>query len=96
MVIHTKGLAEHGRGYLLDRADYWEKRGPPPPRPPQTDIGWKMRRQQTVMESAKTSEHDSTMTLTPDIRPYTVPGYVDVKTPRENINTDNKENETIV
>ena len=93
VVIHTKGLAEHGRGYLLERAGYWEKRGPLPPRPPQTEIGWKMQRQQIVMESARTSEHDSTRTVTPDMRPYTVPGYVDVKTPGE---TDNKENEAFV
>ena len=69
-------MAEHGRGYLLQMADYWDKRGPVPIRPPQTAIGWKMQRQQTQMGSSNYSGDSTGTSITQEPRPYTVPGYI--------------------
>lgn len=67
-IIHSKGLAEHGRGYLLQRADYWEQRGPLPPRPPMTEIGWKMQQQQLLWSQQSSERGGSTNpTVTPDL-----------------------------
>ncbi|KAL4230221.1 hypothetical protein ACF0H5_010606 [Mactra antiquata] len=75
-VIHSKGLAEHGRDYLLERADFWEKRGPLPPRPPMTEVGWKMQRQATLAASRQASEMtlSTNETCTPDLSARHIPG----------------------
>ncbi|XP_012940770.1 uncharacterized protein LOC101847539 [Aplysia californica] len=48
---------ETGRDYLLERAHYWKERGPLPPRPPTTELGWRNLRAQTASET--TRDHTS-------------------------------------
>lgn len=97
---YSQGLALHGRGYLLKRADYWERRGPLPPRPPMTAIGWKMQRQQTLFASRQTSELGaSTTTCTPDLSTTNMPGMIE--SPRnepilEENDLQNSQNESYV
>lgn len=99
-----KGLAEHGRGYLLERADFWEKQGPLPPRPPMTAAGWRMQREQTLLASRQLSERcyssHSSRPGSPDPATATIPGFVE--SPRkteinsEENNSRNTPNETFV
>ncbi|XP_053400555.1 uncharacterized protein LOC123558387 [Mercenaria mercenaria] len=89
--LHSQGLAEHGRGYLLKRADYWERRGPLPPRPPMTAVGWKMQRQQTIAASRQASELGySTMTCTPELSTTNMPGVVESPRGNEHISERNE------
>ncbi|XP_046563496.1 uncharacterized protein LOC124272367, partial [Haliotis rubra] len=44
----VKALAEHGRNYLLQMALYWEEKGPLPPRPSVTALGFRMERAKTA------------------------------------------------
>lgn len=64
--IDDRDLAEHGRNYLLDRADFWEDRGPLPARPPRTSLGMRLTRMQTMSDSGRVSM-TSTTTCTPPI-----------------------------
>ena len=74
-ILHSKGLAEHGRDYLLERADYWERRGPLPQRPPMTDIGCKMQRQhQLTSRQTSVISQSSNWTSTPE---PAMPGVVE-------------------
>ncbi|KAL5012800.1 hypothetical protein ScPMuIL_011351 [Solemya velum] len=74
------GAADQGREFLLERADYWEERGPIPPRPPPTAFGQRISRMHTTMtgvvsgRSTMLSSIASTCTPTSDLaRPQTVP-----------------------
>ncbi|XP_052794922.1 uncharacterized protein LOC128227970 [Mya arenaria] len=80
-IKHSQGLAEHGRGYLLKRADYWERRGPLPPRPPMTKVGWKMQQQQLTSSRQSSQLGYSTATCTPDLAVAPMPGLIE--SPRE-------------
>ncbi|XP_021364543.1 uncharacterized protein LOC110457532 isoform X2 [Mizuhopecten yessoensis] len=64
--IDDRDLAEHGRHFLLDRADFWEDRGPLPSRPPRTSLGMRMSRMQTMINSGRVSM-TSTNTCTPPV-----------------------------
>ncbi|XP_069128925.1 uncharacterized protein [Argopecten irradians] len=64
--IDDRFLAEHGRDFLLDRADFWEDRGPLPPRPPRTSLGMRLSRVQTMTDSGRVSM-TSTDTCTPTV-----------------------------
>ncbi|XP_048244266.1 uncharacterized protein LOC124148145 isoform X1 [Haliotis rufescens] len=50
----VKALAEHGRDYLVQMALYWEEKGPLPPRPSVTALGFRMERAKTAcLQSSK-------------------------------------------
>lgn len=88
--VHSKGLAEHGRDYLLERADFWERRGPLPPRPPMTAVGWKMQRQQ-IITSRQTSQMSFSTNSTTTPEPLVnMPGVVECSD--ENQLDDSKSN----
>ncbi|KAK3576446.1 hypothetical protein CHS0354_025208 [Potamilus streckersoni] len=60
----TRGIAEHGRDFLIERADYWEETGPLPPRPALIQYGFRKSR-------AHKSYREDTISISPiasDIR----------------------------
>ncbi|KAK3576444.1 hypothetical protein CHS0354_025206 [Potamilus streckersoni] len=69
VLMQTKGIAELGREFLLERADFWEARGPIPPRPPLTRYGFYMSRAHTSLQE----DVNSTSTITPIPRSHTMP-----------------------
>ncbi|KAK3576445.1 hypothetical protein CHS0354_025207 [Potamilus streckersoni] len=76
VLMMTKDIAEYGRGFLLERAEFWDVREPIPPRPPLTPYGFSMSRAHTSLQD----DINSTSTITPDLRPNSLPtnlpGYV--------------------
>ncbi|CAG2192280.1 ARHGAP35 [Mytilus edulis] len=46
-IIDERDLAEHGRGFLLERAEYWDGIGISIPRPPTTAVGLRLSRMNT-------------------------------------------------
>ncbi|KAK3576440.1 hypothetical protein CHS0354_025202 [Potamilus streckersoni] len=62
--VHTRGLAQSGRGFLLNRADYWHERNPLPPRPPPSELGMRMSRMQTIYTIADSGRYSMTSPTT--------------------------------
>lgn len=63
-------MAEHGRDFLLGRAEYWDERGEMMPRPPQTALGLRLSRMNTfVPDSGRVSNISYASTVTPQPPP---------------------------
>ncbi|KAJ8297652.1 hypothetical protein KUTeg_024183 [Tegillarca granosa] len=76
--IDERFLAEHGRDYLLDRAEYWEGRQPlPPHRPPATALGLRLSRLQTNLDSGRISMTSTTSSQIPQNDNPDIPGQVE-------------------
>ncbi|VDI36257.1 Hypothetical predicted protein, partial [Mytilus galloprovincialis] len=69
-IIDERDLAEHGRGFLLDRAEYWDGRGVHIPRPPTTALGLRLSRMNTnMLDSGRVSNISYASTVTPPPHP---------------------------
>ncbi|XP_052077898.1 myb-like protein X [Mytilus californianus] len=69
-IIDERDLAEHGRGFLLDRAEYWDGRGVHIPRPPTTALGLRLSRMNTNLpDSGRVSNISYASTVTPPPHP---------------------------
>ncbi|CAC5411125.1 unnamed protein product [Mytilus coruscus] len=69
-IIDERDLAEHGRGFLLDRAEYWDERGVHIPRPPTTALGLRLSRMNTNLpDSGRVSNISYASTVTPPPHP---------------------------
>ncbi|CAG2219346.1 unnamed protein product [Mytilus edulis] len=69
-IIDERDLAEHGRGFLLDRAEFWDGRGVHIPRPPTTALGLRLSRMNTnMLDSGRVSNISYASTVTPPPHP---------------------------
>ncbi|KAL3880366.1 hypothetical protein ACJMK2_032610 [Sinanodonta woodiana] len=93
VLMMTKDIAEYGRGFLLERAEFWDEKEPIPPRPPLTPYGFSMSRAHTSLHG----DLNSTATVTPDLRPHSIPpnlpGYVDPDDRSQSYKSNTKEKE---
>lgn len=94
--IDERFLAEHGRDYLLDRAEFWEGRQPlPPHRPPATALGLRLSRLQTNLDSGRMSMTSNTSSQIPQNGNTNIPGQVgnsENATENEQSSNDNSNN----
>ncbi|KAL3880367.1 hypothetical protein ACJMK2_032611 [Sinanodonta woodiana] len=86
--VHTRSLAQSGRGFLLNRADFWHERNPVPPRPPTSELGMRMSRMQTIYTIADSGR--ATMTSPTTERPYSADDLNLAE--RDNVRRLNEEN----
>lgn len=55
--LETRGLASHGREYLIERAEYWQEHEPYNQAPPPSELGLRLSRMRTFHTTADSGMH---------------------------------------